>query len=89
MPLTIKKERCRAKAKAKAKAIWTSFFGLDVFFGVAISFYLSTKIGLFFFPSFGQWQLIRIGPNVVSRSRLVVTQSWTDPATSQGSVFPD
>ena len=36
MPLTIEKERCRAKAKAKAKvkAIRTSFFGLDVFFGV-------------------------------------------------------
>jgi hypothetical protein len=46
MPLTIKKERCRAKAKAKAKAIRTSFFGLDVFFGVAVSFYLSSKIGL-------------------------------------------
>jgi hypothetical protein len=51
MPLTIKKERCRAKAKAKAKvkAIRTSFFGLDVFFGVAISFFLSSKIGLFSF----------------------------------------
>jgi hypothetical protein len=47
MPLTIKKERCRAKAKVKA--LWTSFFGLDVFFGVAVSFYLSSKIGLFSF----------------------------------------
>jgi hypothetical protein len=60
MPLTIKKERCRAKEKA----IRTSFFGLDVFFGVAVSFYLSSEIGLFFFPSFGQWQLIRTGPNI-------------------------
>jgi hypothetical protein len=40
MPLNHKKERYRAKAKAKAKAkaIPTSFFfGLDVFFGVALS----------------------------------------------------
>jgi hypothetical protein len=51
MPLTIKKKSVeqKAKAKAKAKAIRTSFFGLDVFFGVAISFYLSSKIGLFSF----------------------------------------
>ncbi len=56
MPLTIEKEGCRAKAKAKAKvkAIRTSFFGLDVFFGVAISFFLSSKIGLF---SFQRWSM--------------------------------
>jgi hypothetical protein len=51
MPLTIKKKGVeqKAKAKSKAKAIRTSFFGLDVFFGAAISFFLSSKICLFSF----------------------------------------
>jgi hypothetical protein len=54
MPLTIEKERCRAKAKAKAKvkAIRTSFFGLDVIFGVWLSLSIFLVIlAFFFFPS--------------------------------------
>ncbi len=92
MPLTIKKKGVeqKAKAKAKAKAIGPFFFGLDVFFGVAISFYLSSKTGLFSFHLLanGSWS----GPvptYVVSQSRLVVTHSGSDPATSRGSAFPD
>ncbi len=64
------KERCKAKAKAKAKAnakakaIWTSFFGLGVFFfGFGLSF-LYPSVGHFF--SFAQWprQPTWTGPNV-------------------------
>jgi hypothetical protein len=49
MPLTIKKERCRAKSKKqkqKQKQSGPLFFGLDVFFGVAV---FPSKIGLFLF----------------------------------------
>jgi hypothetical protein len=44
MPLTIKKKGVKQKQKQKQFG-----FGLYVFFGVAISFYLSSKIGLFSF----------------------------------------
>jgi hypothetical protein len=52
MPLNHYKERCRAKAKQKQKQKQSGplFFGLDVFFGVAVSFFLSSKIGHFSFP---------------------------------------
>jgi hypothetical protein len=86
-PLTIEKERCRAKQKQKQKQKQSGpfFFGLDVFFGVAISFFHS-KIGLSF-PSFGQWQLIRIGPNVccvpVLISGIVVRAGSSDEPRSR------
>jgi hypothetical protein len=66
MPLTIKKERCRAKEKAKAKAkairtfflwlrcvLWCGYLFLSFIVKLASSFHL-----------YGQWQLIRTGPNV-------------------------
>jgi hypothetical protein len=47
MPLAIKRKGIEQKQKQKQKQFGDLFFGLDVFFGVAIYFYLSSKIGLF------------------------------------------
>jgi hypothetical protein len=41
MPLTIKKKGAEQKQKQKQKQSGPFFFGLDVFFGVAISFFLA------------------------------------------------
>jgi hypothetical protein len=60
-------QHCSSKAeftKAKVKAIRTSFFDLDVFFGVWLSLSFFLEKLAFFLPIFGQWQLIRTGPNV-------------------------
>ncbi len=62
MPLTIKKKG--VKQKQKQKQFGPLFFGLDVFFGEWLSLSIfPSKIGLFL-SIFGQWQLIRTGPNV-------------------------
>ncbi len=74
MPLDCEKERCKAKAK-----------GLDVFFWVGLSF----SILVWPFSFLYQWPGSRFGPvptYVVSRSRLVITQSGSDPAARHGSV---
>jgi hypothetical protein len=41
MPLIIEKKGVEQKQKQKQKQSGPFFFGLDVFFGVAISFFLS------------------------------------------------
>jgi hypothetical protein len=41
MPLTIKKKGVEQKQNQKQKQSGPLFFGLDVFFGVAVSFFLS------------------------------------------------
>jgi hypothetical protein len=64
MPLTIKKKGVEQKQKQKQKQFGPLFFGLDVFFGVWLSLSIFLVKLAFFFPSFGQWQLIRTGPNV-------------------------
>ncbi len=94
MPLDHGKERCRVKAEAKVKAKGKAnkksnpdffFFGLDVFFWVGLFF----SILVWPFSFLYQWPGSQFGPvptNVVSRSRLVVTQSGSDPAARHGSV---
>ncbi len=64
MPLTIQKKGVEQKAKAKANAIWTFFLWHRCVLRCGCLF-LSFIVKLaFFFPSFGQWQLIQTGPNV-------------------------
>ena len=65
MPLDHEKERCRAKAKPKANKKSTPdffFFGLDVFFGVGLSF--SVLVWPLFFSLPVARQLIESGPSV-------------------------
>jgi hypothetical protein len=65
MPLTIKNKGVEQKQKQKQKQFGPFFLGLDVFFGVWLSLSIfHSKIGLFSFHLYGQWQLIRTCPNV-------------------------
>ncbi len=85
-PLKKKGVEQKQKQKQKQKQSGPFFFGLDVFFGVAISFFPIIVNWPFLFHLFGQGSWSGLVPTyVVSQSWLVVTQSGPDPATSRGA----